>query len=280
MQRVPVYEFGGSGTVLNFAVANGFPPETYLPLLQPLTDDYRVISLLPRALWDQMPPPDGQLNWRDGVMRDLLAGFHDHQLQDVIAIGHSFGGIASLLAVIEEPERFKALILLDPTILTPDFFQMLDALRENDMMDQMPLAARAIKRQRHFANHEAAFDYFKGRGIFTDWSDEAVRLYIDQGTRPSEYGITLRWSPEWEAYYFKTGYTRIWDDLPRLRGLVPTLIIRGGKSDTYLTESSEKVKAILPEATHIEIPGHGHLFPQTAPVETLQIIQDWLKNIN
>lgn len=273
----PLYEFGGEGTILNMAVANGFPPTTYRPLLQPFINDYRVTCMLPRALWGDQQPPEALLDWRESVMRDLLQGFRDHQMRDIIAVGHSFGGIASLLAVIEEPERFKALILLDPTILTPELFQMITALREADMMDQMPLAARAIKRQRHFASVDDAFTYFWGRGIFNEWSEEAVRLYIAEATHPTEYGLTLRWSPEWEAYYFKTSYTGIWDELPNLRGLVPTLIIRGGTSETYLAESADKVKTILPEATHIEIEGHGHLFPHTSPIETQQIIRDWLK---
>ncbi|MBC8170839.1 MAG: alpha/beta hydrolase [Anaerolineae bacterium] len=271
----PVYEFGGEGTILNLALANGFPPAIYRPMLEPLIDDYRVISMVPRALWGEQPP-ETLLDWRDSVMGDLLQGFRDHQMRDIVAVGHSFGGIASLLAVIEEPARFKTLILLDPTILTPDIFQMITALREANMIDQMPLAARAIKRQRHFANPDEAFTYFWGRGIFADWSEEAVRLYIAEATYPTEYGLTLRWSPEWEAYYFKTGYTRIWEDLPKLRGFVPTLIIRGGTSDTYVMESAEQVKQLLPEATHVEIEGHGHLFPHTNPTGTYQVIKDWL----
>ncbi|MBC8099152.1 MAG: alpha/beta hydrolase, partial [Armatimonadetes bacterium] len=108
----PIYEFGGSGQIINLAVANGFPPATYQPLFQPLIAAYRVLAMLPRALWQPSTPPTELLSWKITLAPDLLNGFHEHDLHDVIAVGHSFGAIASLLAVIQAPSRFKALILL------------------------------------------------------------------------------------------------------------------------------------------------------------------------
>lgn len=278
----PVYEFGGTGPVLNLALANGIPPATYQPLLKPFMQDHRVICLLPRAFWDGETPPDHHLaDWRTNVGQDLLNGLREHDLRGVVAVGHSFGGVASLLAVIAEPERFKALILLDPTLFAPHVVQAFDDLRSRDAMDEFPLAARAIWRQRLFGSTEEAFKYFRSRPLFRDWSDEVVRLYAEQGTRPLDEadGVTLRWSPEWEAYYFKTGYTGTWDHLPALRGLVPTLIMRGTESDTYLAESAARVRELLPEATHVDLPGRGHLFPQEAPDETYQVMREWLDSL-
>lgn len=41
----PLYHLGGQGTPLHLAVANGFPPAVYQPLLTPFTEMYRVVSL-------------------------------------------------------------------------------------------------------------------------------------------------------------------------------------------------------------------------------------------
>jgi pimeloyl-ACP methyl ester carboxylesterase len=67
--------------------------------------------------------------------------------------------------------------------------------------------------------------------------------------------------------------------LPRLSGLLPVLIVRGGESDTYVAESAREVREILPDATHVDIPGHGHLFPQSAPAETGRVIAEWLASL-
>lgn len=276
----PIFEFGGQGQVMTLALANGFPPATYSPLMQPFTEDYRVIGMLPRALWGNGELPPSQLHdWRELLTRDLLEGLHTHDLQDVIAVGHSFGGTVSLCAVLDQPARFKALILLDPTIFSDEINQGLEAMRADGSIEQFPLAARAARRQNRFDNTEAAFEYFRSRSLFADWSDQAVRLYAERGTSPTENGVELLWSPEWESYYFKTGYTKIWHDLPKLHRLLPILIIRGANSDTYSAESADKVKAILPEATHLEMQGGGHLFPLSNPLETYTMMRDWLAEI-
>jgi pimeloyl-ACP methyl ester carboxylesterase len=247
--------------------------------MQGFTRDHRVMCLPPRALWGEPTPPAQLLNWQETLTPDLLDGLREHQLDNVIAVGHSFGGIASIGAVLREPSRFRALILLDPTIFAPEIAAGLAAMQADGSIHEFPLAVRASRRQREFASADEAFRYFRSRPLFGDWSDEAVRLYAEQGTVPSPNGVTLMWTPEWEAYYFKTGYTHTWDDLPKLRGLLPILIIRGGSSDTYIAESAERVKQILPEATHAEIPGHGHLFPQSNPTETYGVMRQWIDRL-
>jgi len=277
----PMVSLGGNGALIHLALANGFPPETYLPMLRPLMETYRMVCLPPRALWgDERVPPD--LGYWDELAHDLLTGFADHGLRDVIAMGHSFGAVVSMIAAIEQPERFKALILLDPTLLPPHVLDALRQMREAGTIDEgFHLAARATKRQRTFESYDAAYAYFNGRGAFKDWTDEAVRAYVHHGLSQAPDGrVTLKWSPEWEAYYFKTGYLQTWDMFPKFAALkLPTLILRGGTSDTYLPDAAEQVRELMPDATHLEIPNHGHLFPQSAPAETAAAVGEWLSGL-
>lgn len=275
--KYPLIDFGGAGPLVNIAPANGITPQAYLPLLQPLLAAHRVVSLLPRALWPAEPVPETLGTWETDYARDLSDGLRAHNLTGVIGLGHSFGGIATALAALEEPARFHALILLDPTILTPQILAALRSMRDSGTIgEDFSLAARALKRQRRFASREDAYAYFRPRGIFKDWDEGALQGYINDGLIEDGDGVVLAWSPEWEAYYFKTGYTETWEMLPKLANLLPTLIIRGADSDTYVEESAVEVRALIPNATHIDLPGHGHMFPQSAPTETSRIITDWL----
>jgi len=277
----PMLVMGGSGAQINLALANGITPETYLPMLNPLMKAYQVVCLPPRALWEDEPVPVELGSW-DELAHDLLAGLGERGLSDVIGMGHSFGAVASMIAAIEQPERFKALVLLDPTLLPPHVLGALHQMRESGTIGEgFHLAARAAKRQRTFASYEAAYAYFNGRGAFRDWTDEATRAYVYHGLRQNEEGVTLRWSPEWEAYYFKTGYLQTWEMIPNLAALkLPILILRGGTSDTYMADAAERVRELLPDATHLEIPGHGHLFPQSAPAEAASAISEWLASVH
>lgn len=275
----PFYIFNDNpgAPLLHLAPANGFPLETYIPLLRPLYDRYQIVSLPPRALWPDESPPDKHRDWRM-VADDLLAGIQQHDLRDLIAVGHSFGGVATILAALRAPERFRALIMLDPTILPQPGLDMIDAAVEQGVIEQHFLVQGARRRRRHFQSVDEAYNRLKDKSLFAGWPDETIRLYVRYGTRPVDDGVTLVWSPEWEAYYFSTMYTGIWQDVARLRNLLPVLFVRGGTSDTFLTDAEARLRDLVPDATYAVIPSHGHLFPQSAPDATRDIIQNWLAN--
>jgi pimeloyl-ACP methyl ester carboxylesterase len=90
----PLIELGGRGALVHVAPANGFPPHSYRPAVEPLLPDHRVVSLPPRALWPEAgAPPAAPGSWTT-LADDLLAGIRAHDLPPLIAVGHSFGGIA------------------------------------------------------------------------------------------------------------------------------------------------------------------------------------------
>lgn len=271
------YEYGGSGTIIHVAIANGFPPITYEPLVQPLTSRYRVVSLPPRPLWTDPPPPESINSWRS-LADDLLAGLHQYNLTDVIAIGHSFGGIGSLIAATLEPSRFRGLVMLDPTIFTPSRLRLVAVARRFGLMPRSPLVQGALRRRAQFASVDEAYTYWRGKRLFTNWSDKAVRLYAESMTRasPDGNGVELTWSPEWEAHYYTLFMTETWRYVRKLPKSLPVLVVRGGESDTFLAPAAEKIRAALPQAEYVEIAGHGHLFPQSAPDETRVAIEAWL----
>jgi pimeloyl-ACP methyl ester carboxylesterase len=271
----PLFDFGGSGRVLHLAVANGFPPLTYRALLDPLAARYHVVSLPPRPLWDAPPPPESINSWRSLAV-DLMAGLRAYDLNGVIAVGHSFGSVASMLAVSTEPKRFAALILLDPTLLSPRRLWMLAVLRRFGLEGRMPLVRGALRRRSRFTSRDEAFTYWRGKPLFRDWSDDALGLYTDAMVCPSaEGGLELTWPPEWEAHYYRTIYAGSWQALETLRGTVPILCLRGEMSDVFDASAGERFQHILPDAT-LEVVAGGHLFPLSAPDATRAVIEKWL----
>jgi pimeloyl-ACP methyl ester carboxylesterase len=262
---------------LHIAVANGFAPETYLPMLQPLGGRFRLFSLPPRPLWDPPPPPESLHTWAD-LADDLLAGLRAHALADVVAIGHSFGAVASLLAAIQEPQRFRALILLDPTLLSSVFTVGSVVLRSIGQQTRNPLVKGALNRRANFATLDEAFSYWRGKCLFTDWSDEALRRYTESALhRTPGGGYTLRWSPAWEARIFGTPMHISARALARLRETrLPVLTVRGGTSTTLPPAKAARLRAALPAMSYAEVDGHGHLFPQSAPDAAAAVIGEWL----
>jgi len=277
-----LYEFGGrpDAPVMHVAVANGFPPQTYIPLVESFTERFRVLSLPPRALWHGQHHPAETRSWRD-LADDLLEAMESHHLTNIVAVGHSFGGVASALAVIKQPQRFRALILLDPTIMPLRYLNGVRLMRLLRAEDRMPLVPGALRRRSRFASVDEAYTFFRSKKLFVDWSDRAVRLYAEAMLRPADDGsaMELAWSPHWEAQYYRKVHTGVWGDIPKLRGLVPILAIRGATTNTFVKEAADRFRRLLPDADYAEITGHGHLFPQSAPEQTHHIIEQWLKKL-
>ena len=276
---LPIVEIGGRGPLIHLAVANGFPAQTYRPLLDPLTRDHRVINILPRALWPSPPLPDTLNSWAQ-MAEDILAGLRQRDLRDVIAVGHSMGGVASMLAVLAEPERFRALILLDPTFLPPSALRLIWLMRITGQSARFPLAEGARKRRAKFADFDDALAYWTPKPLFRDWPAESLRLYAESMTRPSaDGGLELAWPPLWEARYYMTVYLSWRREVRRLRGLLPVLAVQGALTDAFTDPSVRIMRRLVPDATYARVEGFRHLFPQAAPEQTRKIVEPWIRSL-
>ncbi|MCY4144970.1 MAG: alpha/beta hydrolase [Chloroflexi bacterium] len=262
---------------LHLMPANGFPPQCYLPLLRRLPG-YRAFCLPPRALWGDQAAPDDYRGW-DEAADDLLAGLEAHTGHGGVAVGHSLGGIVSMLALMKQPGRFRALIMLDPVLLPRTTLRAFARAWQDGSIEQFPLVQGARRRRRKFDSQAEAFCRFRKKPIFADWTDEALWLYVRQGTKASAdgCGIELVWSADWEAHYFATVYRRVWQDLPGLNGLAPMLLVRARGSDTFPDSVLGQARSMLPAADFITLDDQGHLFPLAAPELTARVIARWLE---
>ena len=278
----PLHDFGGSGPPLHLAVANGFPPATYAPFVAPLLSAHHVFTLPPRALWPDIgPPPAGAVSWVT-MAEDLLAGWTAHGIGQLVAVGHSFGGVASMLAAVRQPERFQALVLLDPTILAPSILDQVRELRQRGEISRMPLVDGARRRRNRFATTEEAYQSWLGKPLFARWPDATLRLYAESMTRPAADGdgVELVWTTEWEAHYYETLFAESWAEAARLSAEIPLLVLAGEESTTVLPDSVAEMRRVWPWADIRTIPGYGHLFPQEMGAVAGEMVGDWLAGID
>ena len=109
-------DWGGSGPVLHLAHANGFPPGTYRKLIELLKPRYRVVTLHGRSLVPGSDPRRMR-SW-DDMADELAHALRSRGLSGVVGVGHSMGGVSTLLASAQEPGLFRAVVALDPVLVT------------------------------------------------------------------------------------------------------------------------------------------------------------------
>lgn len=270
------FDLSGKGQPLHFLHANGYPPECYRPLLKLLNNEYRVFGMHLRPLWEGSEPELLQ-SWHP-LSDDLLRFLDEHGTKPIIGVGHSIGAIVTLRAALQEPGRFKALVLIDPVLFVPTRLILWKILKSVGLGERAhPLINGAKKRRRNFDDLESVFKRYRRRSVFRYFSDENLKIYIEGITRKTENGYDLVFSPEWEAQIYRTGLQDfdIWRDLPKLN--VPTLFIRGAETDTFLEGAARLVRRKQPNVRVETLSKSTHLLPLEYPKEVFEIMQSFLK---
>jgi pimeloyl-ACP methyl ester carboxylesterase len=269
-------EYGGFGLPLHFLHANGYPFFCYEPFLNLLRTEYYVFGMSLRPLWENSKP-EGIDDWHI-LSEDLLRFLSDYNAGPVIGVGHSIGAVVTLRSALQDPAKFRALILLDPVLFVPSRLVLWNIVRALGLGNKLhPKIAGALKRRRTFDDLDLLFQGYRNRPVFRYMSDESLRAYIEGMTRPSENGgFELLYSPEWESRIYLTGLRDfdIWRDLPKLE--VPTLFLRGAETDTFLENAAKLIKRKQSKARIETLDKSTHLLPLERPREVFDIMQSFL----
>ena len=273
---IPFFEFQRSGHPVHFLHANGYPPECYKTILELLQTQYHVFGMLLRPLWTDSNP-DAIKDWHP-FSDDLLQFLAEKNTGPVIGVGHSIGAVATLRAALQEPGRFRALILLDPVLFAPSRMLLWSIVRNLGLGNRLhPKIPGALKRRCRFDDLDRVFRGYRSREVFRYMSDENLRTYIEGITRRTDNGYELVYSPQWESRIYLTGMHDfdIWRGLPKLD--VPTLFIRGAETDTFLESAARLVKRKQPRARVETLPKSTHLLPLERPQEVFAMMQSFLQ---
>jgi pimeloyl-ACP methyl ester carboxylesterase len=273
------FDLGSTGSLLHFLHANGYPPGCYKSLLDLLQTNYHVFGMLLRPLWENSKP--AEVNDWHIFSDDLLHFLSDYKSDPVIAVGHSIGATVTLRAALREPDKFRALVLIEPVLFPTARMLSWNFVRAIGLGNKLhPKIPGALKRRSTFDDLDMVFRRYRNREVFRYMDDENLRIYIDGITKPtSNGGYELTFSPEWEARIYYTGLRDfdIWRQLPNLK--VPALFLRGAETDTFWEQAAKLVKRKQPGARVETLQRSTHLLPLEHPKEVFEIVQSFLKEV-
>jgi pimeloyl-ACP methyl ester carboxylesterase len=277
--QIPNFDLGGSGFPMHFLHANGYPPSCYKPLLELLHTRYHVFGMMLRPLWPHSNMQDLD-NWHP-LSLDLLKFLANRTSEPVIGIGHSIGGIVTLRAALRAADKFRALILVDPVLFVPPILIGWRFARALGLGGRIhPKIMGALNRRRTFDDLDTVFRGYRGRKVFRYLSDEGLWAYIHGITKEMPTGqFELVYSPDWEAHIYYTGLddADLWHGLPELR--IPTLILRGAETDTFLDKAAQLVRKKQPQVRIVTLERSTHLLPLERPAQVIEIVHTFLKEI-
>lgn len=276
---IPFDHFGGNGPILHLAHANGYPPGCYRQLIENLTRHFQVFAIRQRPLWPGSDP-QSIADWRP-FAADMERLLDERKTGPVIGLGHSLGATTTLRLALRQPQRFSALILIDPVLLSPQKIFLWRVIAGLGLGDRFhPLVAGALRRRMSFPDKASMFANYRAKPVFQRLSDAALIDYVNAiACNSDQESITLCYPAAWEARIYVTSLLddmEIWRDLSGLT--VPTLFIYGSESDTFTHPTAAKVKRRLPPAQMISVPETGHLLPLEQPIEVYRVIMKYLSD--
>lgn len=243
--------------LIHFAHGNGFPSLCYKQFLNCLEQNYDCCSI-DKVGHNPLYPVEE--NWQK-LVEEILSSIKSQTNQPVIAVGHSLGGVLSLLAAIEEPSLFKAVIMLDSPLIGPFKSHMVRLAKALGVIDRITPAARTKGRREHWENKEQLINYLRTRELFKTFTDDCLNDYITYGLDHRKDGYYLRFDRHIEYQIYRT----IPHNIPQLSGKlsVPTALIYGDQS-TVVSRADRRYMREHFGIKTFKIKG-THLFPMERP---------------
>jgi pimeloyl-ACP methyl ester carboxylesterase len=220
--------------------------------------DYHVRALdLPGHGDSQWMEPPGYTY--EHYMSDVTEVVEKLEARNLIVIGHSMGGMVSILYTAAHPERVRALIVVDSTMsMTPD---RVERLRD---VGNRPGSS--------YTTHEEFLQRYRLRPTGTTAAPEIIRHLATHGGRQLSDG---RWIHKFDRHVYAQR-----DPIDSLqywsRITVPTLLVKGGRSERITPEIVAEVRAHCPQVELAEVPHSDHHVFLDNPPGFEQVVKTFL----
>lgn len=199
--------------VIHFAHANGMPSAVYQPFFEGLATLF-TIEYIPMLGVDPNYPVDN--HWRSltqQIIDSVTTTCEKHSVKQVVAIGHSLGGLCTLQALYRAPEYFSQAVLLDPPLLygkTSLIWHLAKTadrlpLMNNLLMDKLSPSGVSKNRRDIWDSREEAYETLRHKGFFKNFDERSFEGYIKYGLHERADGkVTLAIPKSSEVAVFRT----------------------------------------------------------------------------
>lgn len=244
--------------VIHFAHGNGFSSPCYSQLMNVLRLDYQ-IKYIDMIGHNQMYPVSD--NWCY-LIDELILSIETQCSIPVIGLGHSLGGVLTMLASFKKPELFEKVILLDAPRFSLTKSSIIKILKKLSLIDVVTPSRKIRNRTKSWSDLGELNEYLKTKKLFRNFSPHCLNDYIKYGMIQNKDGsFELKFDRLTESEIYKTVPHNM--HLYPVKQKVPTLLIYGSSSDIITRHVLSKMRKKYQIKTMLC--DGGHMFPMEHP---------------
>ena len=259
-----------------FSHGNSFPAGTYNVLLRQLEQQGHTVYAIDKYGHDPRYPVSN--NWQYMVQQliDFCAGLPDPQGRPRYLIGHSMGGILSVMAAARVPQLAQAVLMLDSPVFGGWRAGVLRLTKQTSLAQRLSPGATSHRRRQEWPSEDAVLQHFATKPVFASWHPEALRDYIRHGTEPHpSLELPLRRKLAFDRDIETAIYNTLPDNLDRwLRQhplQIPAAMIGGSRSRELRQIGMHTPRRITQGRIYL-LEGGTHLFPLEQPDQTASLV--------
>ncbi len=259
-----------------FSHGNSFPGGTYRVVLENLRQRGFEVQAIDKFGHDPAYPVSN--NWPHLVQQLADTARHwQAEGEPAFLVGHSLGGILSLMCAAQHPELARGVLLLDSPILGGWKATTLGLAKKTQLVGSLSPGRVSRKRRHHWASRAEVLEHLRHKRAFSHWDAQVLADYIDAGTHQRDGQRWLSFDRDIETAIYNTLPDNLAGLLRRHPLKCPVAFIGGTQSVEMRTVGME-MTARVTQGRVMMLDG-SHLFPMEKPLATAAAIEAALRNL-
>ncbi len=261
-----------------FSHGNSFPASIYRVMLDSLrTRGFEVSAVEKYGHDPQYPVTDG---WPHLVQQlaDFAAAQKQASGQAPYLVGHSLGGILSLMCAARHPDLTRGVLMLDSPVIAGWRAGALGVAKRTPLFRRLSPSQISRRRREQWDDREAVFQHFRSKKVFAAWDEQVLHDYVDHGTFDADGSWRLAFDREVESAIYDTVPHHI-GGLLRRHPLKRPVAFIGGLASVEMKQAGGLDSIAESTKGRVMMLNGSHLFPMEKPLATAAAIEAALRGL-
>ncbi|MBI3744708.1 MAG: alpha/beta hydrolase [Chloroflexi bacterium] len=262
-------EWPGPGEPVFLIHGTTFCAAVWTPVARILAARHRLVAMDLRGHGASGKPADAYDT--PDFIADLTNVLRELRLEGCSVLSHSLGANVAMAAYRERPGLFRKAVLVEPAFRLTNQHQ--DYLRKSAARFKEQSESKSLV----WPDRETMFQAYRKKTIPSTWTEEALRAYIEGGTRLRDDGrFEIECPPDVERLLYSERKHQLLTaaELPDVT--LPVLLLRGERTPRALRSMVDEAAPLLPNARLVVVPGATHFAPMERPDEVARLTVDFL----